>query len=385
MNLTDYIQDSRKGKKAHHIEREAMRNAFLSEALEGFEMVSGDHAEAIRRMQQQIANRSQSKGRSIMFRMSMAASVALVIGVGWYFYFRFEVSSLELYETQLSEIMTTDTMKSNETIAMTEPTVQPDMKEAAAQENVSRRKAISLSQPMQHAESDLEIVNDEGKIDEMIKENQAEVAPEPIIPKVEESSKATRQVQGKVVDETGEPLPGVSIIVKNTVKGTVTDVNGEFALNTDVKTILQASFVGYEMKEFIVDTSKLFIAMHESAAQLDEVVVVGYGTQSKRSTTGAMTAVSEQVRKIAPEPLIGKRAYQKYLRENVTKPVDGECVGVKGKVQVRFNVNTAGKPSNFQILSKLCDEADREAIRLIVEGCDWTQGNTEATVIVEFR
>jgi len=369
MNLTDYMQGSRKGKAAHRIEREAMRDAFLSEALEGFETVTGDHAEAIRRMQQQIADRSQSKGRSVMFWFSMAASIALVIGFGWYLYFKFEVSGLKLYDTHLSEAISEDSLKRNETIAIAEPTAKPDVNEAVVQEKAVSRKVLPSPPPAVHAKADLEIVSDDVRT---------------VVEKVKEDKEVdTRRVQGRVVDETGEPLPGVSIIVKNTAKGTTTDVNGEFALNTDDKTILQASFVGYEMKEIAADTSKMLIAMNESAAQLEEVVVVAFGTQRKSSAVSSVSA--EPMRKIVPEPVIGHRAYQKYIRKNVVQPVDGACARVKGKVQVQFNVDAQGRPYNFQITGKLCDDADREAIRLIAEGCGWTQGNAEVTVTVEFR
>jgi len=378
MNLTDYIQGRRKGKEAHRIEHEAMRDAFLSEALEGFEMVPGDHAEAIRQMQQNIAGRSQPKGRSVTFWFSMAASIALVIGFGWYFLLH-ETPPVTIISEALPADILADSLKRNEVIAMAEPTEKVNEKETAVQKKAMSNKILYSS----HLESDMEIMNDNVRIEvEIMKEDKDEDALEPIIA---HSVRDTQQVQGKVVDETGEPLPGAIIIVKNTAKAVVTDVNGEFSLKADDQTILQASFVGYETLELVVDTSKLLIAMNESKSDLDEVIVVGYGIQRKHNETGSISVVPKQLQKIVPEPVIGRRAYQKYLRENVVRPVDGACLGVKGKVRVRFSVNAEGKPYNFQLTGKQCDDIVREAIRLITEGCDWTQGNTEATVTVEFR
>ena len=378
MNLTDYIQGRRKGKEAHRIEHEAMRDAFLSEALEGFEMVPGDHAEAIRQMQQNIAGRSQPKGRSVTFWFSMAASIALVIGFGWYFLLH-ETPPVTIISEALPADILADSLKRNEVIAMAEPTEKVNEKETAVQKKAMSNKILYSS----HLESDMEIMNDNVRIEvEIMKEDKDEDALEPIIA---HSVRDTQQVQGKVVDETGEPLPGAIIIVKNTAKAVVTDVNGEFSLKADDQTILQASFVGYETLELVVDTSKLLIAMNESKSDLDEVIVVGYGIQRKHNETGSISIVPKQLQKIVLEPVIGRRAYQKYLRENVVRPVDGACLGVKGKVRVRFSVNAEGKPYNFQLTGKQCDDIVREAIRLITEGCDWTQGNTEATVTVEFR
>ena len=379
MNLTDYIQGHRKGKDAHRIEREAMRDAFLTEALEGFEAVSGDHAEAIRQMQQNIAVRSQPKGRSVTFWFSMAASIALVIGFGWYFLLHETPPATIFSEAPPSAAIPADSLTRNEIIAMAESTEKVNVTEPAVQNRAISSKILYSPQ----LEEDIEIMNDNVSIEvEMIKEDKDEDALEPIIA---HSLRDTRQVQGKVVDKTGEPLPGATIIVKNTANGVVTDVNGEFSLKADDQTILQASFVGYETQELVADTSKLLIAMNESKSDLEEVIVVGYGTRRKASETGSISVVPEQLQKIVPEPVIGRRAYQKYLRENIVRPVDGACLGVKGKVQVRFSVDAAGRPYNFQITGKLCDDADGEAKRLIMEGCDWTQGNTEATVTVEFR
>ena len=103
MNLLHYIQGRRKGIDAHRIEREAMQDDFLSEALEGFESVAGDHAAVIQQMERQIARSPQPKGRSIMFWLSAAAGIALIIGFGWYFLL-FESPTTPVLSEALSSI-----------------------------------------------------------------------------------------------------------------------------------------------------------------------------------------------------------------------------------------------------------------------------------------
>lgn len=98
------------------------------------------------------------------------------------------------------------------------------------------------------------------------------------------TAQANNIIRGKVTDENGEPLVGANICYKGTNIGTITDLNGEFSLikmkgNED----LTINYIGYNRIDMQVDTSQtMLIAMNESDRQtLDEVVVVGYGTQKK--------------------------------------------------------------------------------------------------------
>ena len=94
------------------------------------------------------------------------------------------------------------------------------------------------------------------------------------------------QVTGKVVDAMGE-LPGVSVVVKGTTNGTITTLDGSFKLdNVKSSDILQFSIVGYKTQEIKVGSQKTFnVTLQEDAQALDEVVVVGYGTQKKVNVT----------------------------------------------------------------------------------------------------
>ena len=95
-------------------------------------------------------------------------------------------------------------------------------------------------------------------------------------------------VSGNVQDNTGFPIPGVNVIVKNTSKGAVTDFDGNFTLtNVETGATLTFSYIGYVTKEVVVSNrTKLTVVLEEDVAKLDEVVVVGYGTQRKKEVTG---------------------------------------------------------------------------------------------------
>jgi TonB-linked SusC/RagA family outer membrane protein len=102
-----------------------------------------------------------------------------------------------------------------------------------------------------------------------------------------------RQVSGKVVDDNGDALPGVSILVKGTQQGTTSDATGSFSINLpDEVSVLVFSFVGYVLQEIAVTTETyLNVSMKEDVAVLEEMVVVGYGTQKKSNLTGAMDVI----------------------------------------------------------------------------------------------
>ena len=97
-------------------------------------------------------------------------------------------------------------------------------------------------------------------------------------------------ITGLVVDTHGEPVIGASVVEKGTTNGIVTDLDGKFTLNVKLGAIIQVSFVGYQTQEVkAVKTMK--ITLVEDTELLDEVVVVGYGSQKKANLTGAVSTV----------------------------------------------------------------------------------------------
>lgn len=99
-------------------------------------------------------------------------------------------------------------------------------------------------------------------------------------------------VKGKVVDENGVPLPGVSIRLHGTRTGTMTDIEGDFQLRVADDAVLDFTFIGYKEEQVLVKgKSKLKISMSPDTKKLDEVTVVAFGTQKKESVVGSVTTV----------------------------------------------------------------------------------------------
>jgi TonB-linked SusC/RagA family outer membrane protein len=103
------------------------------------------------------------------------------------------------------------------------------------------------------------------------------------------------QVNGTVSDETGSPLPGVTILLKGTTKGTTTDLDGKYSISGPADGVLVFSFIGYTpMEETIGNRSLIDVNLNPDQSELEEVVVVGYGTVKKSQLTGAISSVGNK-------------------------------------------------------------------------------------------
>lgn len=165
--------------------------------------------------------------------------------------------------------------------------------------------------------------------------------------------RVAQQVEGKVTDETGQGLPGVTVMVKNANIGAVTDVNGLYKLTIPdgiENPMLVFSFVGYIMQEIAVGNQSIInVKMREDLEQLEEVVVVGYGQQKKATVTGSVSTIG------------GK--------EIIQTPVTNVSNSLAGRLPGLTAVTRSGEPG-----------ADGSTIR--IRGAN-TLGNNDALVVVD--
>lgn len=126
-----------------------------------------------------------------------------------------------------------------------------------------------------------------------------------------------QQVTGTVTDSSGTPLVGVTIQVKGTTSGTVTGADGSFTLNAPDSAVLVVSYIGYLTKEIpMKGQTELKIILSRSSSSLDEVVVVGYGTQKKSDLTGSVASVNMKKAEAIPTT-------------NVAEMLRGRAAGVR--------------------------------------------------------
>ncbi|MRG46321.1 TonB-dependent receptor plug domain-containing protein [Chitinophaga sp. SYP-B3965] len=185
-----------------------------------------------------------------------------------------------------------------------------------------------------------------------------------------------RKISGVVVDEkTGKRMPGVTILLKGTSKGAVTDTAGSFALfAAKDKAELAFSFLGYDKKEVTVplSTSNLNVALPANNERLTETVIAGYSNKAKKTLQQS------------PYPLIGDEAYSIYLITIKTIEIPDLKTPVTGSVQISFSVMPDSTLQDFKVLQGLGKTADSIAIQHIKEGPKWlpASNNKKATVKV---
>jgi TonB-linked SusC/RagA family outer membrane protein len=152
-----------------------------------------------------------------------------------------------------------------------------------------------------------------------------------------------REVKGRVVDESGNALPGVSVMVKGTQRGISTDVDGAFTLLTPGENaVLVFSFVGYNTQEVILgNRSLLEISMQPDLKALDELVVIGYGVVKKSDFTGAVSQVKARELNAFPNANVlqslSGRAPGVHVRQSSGAPGAGISVRVRGGNSIQGN------------------------------------------------
>ena len=150
-----------------------------------------------------------------------------------------------------------------------------------------------------------------------------------------------KTVTGKVTDEMG-PLPGVNIVIKGTLNGTVTDFDGKYSITVNPADTLSFSFIGYVNKNVLVGDKKVInVVLSQKKQEIDEVVVVGYGTMKKSDLTGATASVkvNDVVAKqySTVDQLLQGRAAGVQVLSNQGNPGSGVSVRIRGTNSLRGN------------------------------------------------
>ena len=380
MKLLDYIRGLRKGKEAHRLERESMQDPFLADAMDGYNQVEGNHEQRIEKLRMQVSAHSAKKKNTYAITWSIAACLVIGFGISSYFLFLKKSMTDEVFIAEESvpaklPETTTPATPTNPATPAAPVTPRADKKEMSASAVIEPMMEEALEQTAELQEVAATMDTSESVSDKKMRMAKVVTPPNSNI------------IQGKVTDEKGEPIIGASVAYKGTNIGTITNMNGEFSLvKKEGKKQLTAQFIGYDPVEIPVDTSQtMLIAMNENKQTLNEVVVVGYGTNKNKKSTTVVTAKEQADKDITPQPVIGKRKYQKYLKENLVRPTDEKCAQVKGKVVLTFLVNKEGRPFYIKVKESLCESSDKEAIRLIQEGPDWIYGNKSVEITVKFE
>ncbi len=193
---------------------------------------------------------------------------------------------------------------------------------------------------------------------------------------------ASRFISGRVVSaEDGTPLPGVTVMVRDSSAAAVTDLNGNYSISIgDDKGNLIFSFAGLQQEE--EDASRrdhIDVQLKNDPTHLSVVVV---------TSTGTAAGPTPVIRLAEPEG--GKKAYDEYLDSNLQYPQEALANNIKGKARIEFTVSEDGSLVDFQVIKKLGYGYEEEMMRLIKDGPKWnpTTENgmpVKSTIKVQFQ
>lgn len=358
MNLKDYIHGKRHGKEANRLEREAMNDPFLQDAIDGFDSVAGDHFSAVESLEKRLAPQPKRIDKRV-WMWAAAAVLVLLIGIP------FLLRKPDLQEIQVA---------SSETVKQEEPTVLLPQKDSVlVADNIESKPKSKQEKSVVSAAEEIAVVKPE--------EHEASIAPqmEKEAIAAEETQLAqvesnTKLVSGRLLDAHGKPIIGASVNIKeNKQIGTITDLDGKFRLTVpkEQEGTLLAAYVGMENKEIPLKENVGDITLKDNAELLSEVVVVGYGTQRKNTMTGAVSKVKTNA------PRFGEAEFKRFFEENYDKNL---CPHKPILATVEFYVNNLGQPGNIAIKENSCPELDIEIKRLLLGSPPWSERNRKVTL-----
>lgn len=431
-DIQNYVAGKLSAAEMHAIEKAALDDPFLADAIEGMKNSINQRGNAslnadINDLQKRLSDRinEKRKTRVIAFNRlwwQVAAALIVLIGAGTLTYTYINKSNLSnknIAETEIKKSVTDSTIikkddsviqskpqplaKNNADVAANEIKIKKKeehkIRKASEKSNATTKEKIadtiggdknevaSVSAATSNASSTI----DEKKY-ESDNVNKNDAAPGKVTvtnnaPAFNKSNNANEFV-GKVVDVNSRPISGAYVNIANQKNATVTDNNGMFKLfaaNADSIIKINVSSAGYESAKAILisdnDIVDNTINLRSKKSSLNEVVVTGLAAKKK---TDAKNIASEETLKNA-EPVIGWKKYKEYLDKN--KRLSGDSIGLRIIEIVSFTVKKNGKLSNFNIDQSYDDDFDDEAIRLIKNGPAWKllkNKKVRATLTIEF-
>ena len=341
MKLKDYIQGKRHGKEANRLEREALNDPFLQDALDGFNTVGGNHLDAIGRLEKELGKRIKSNEKSndnYLWLVGIAASITLLIGFGSLFFIQNKSDFVAAIDTtvinQQNEPEYLSEQTGQDTLELS-PAVNPS---PVAKAPIIAKVKIEESAKIMDFTADKEIVED--------------------ISFAAEQKSGSRTITGTVADKDG-PIPMANVMVKGTTKGVAADFDGKYSIDVNEGETLAFSSSGSVTQERKItgkSPNEINVSLKEDVKELDEFVVVGYGVQKKSDLTGAVSPIREEK-----------------LKESVATSIDQAMQGRVAGVQVTKSSGQPGAAASVRIRGLSSLSGNNEPL-YVVDGIPISQG-----------
>lgn len=369
-----YRENKMPDKEKNVFEKNLQKDPFAEEALQGYETIDDHHNVEgdILKLKKRLQNRSFTQKRIIWYRIAASLAVLMIISSIFIVIERTRPEEQLSYAPELPKGITESPAQSEKLEPVSDKEIKAETPKEEKMVIEDIQKPVIKSEQVEQSVNKIS-AGDKADAIAVTERSESKIYMEENLASRSAMAKkafvAPSLIKGKVISsEDNRPVPGVSINIKGTDKGTVTDTGGNFSLGvaeTDPG-ILVARFIGMEPKEFrAAADSVMEIKLKPTAMAMSEVVVVGYGVAGAGSEKD-----DEDEGYNPPEPVAGKAAFDKYILDNLKRP-DKATEGQRVVVVAGFIVRQNGEIDSIKIIRSPAESFSEEAMRLIRQGPAW--------------
>lgn len=402
--LEDYLDGKLDAKTMNRVEREALEDPFVAEALAGLSESPKRSLQSLSLLQKQlherIAEHQSVKKTSVITwqRLSIAATAAVMfVAVSIMFWMKENNHQKEL-AGRAKKVDVTIAPKAGDTVPSVvdaAPVLAAESADKQTEKEIDKAiKAAKTNTYAARVKSKAKIVSSAADVAEPLKEVVISAAPAQFKKQTTASmsvvSVAPLQgtLNGKVVDERGQALPGVSVQVVGTNLRTVTNAEGMFKIAADTlikEGTIRVNYIGFKAIEVLAKVNQpVAVALVPADLALNEVVVVGYGKEKKEQTLGSTKLNGALSGRVGGIVIRGSSSVNKDTM--VSSPIGGwdklftyikanNAFAKEAKtgqaVELSFKIDKDGTPTAIEIIKVADDKYEQEAIRLILNGPKW--------------
>ncbi len=374
----------------HALEKAAMQDPFLADALDGYIYTPTPIKDVAELREKLFAKKKEKKVFFLVSKQNtwlrIAALFILIAGIG---YMAYQLNTGK--ESNMLSIKEKSNPEKNQTLT---PVIKPDS-------SINQKEGFTHTSPTVSGNGSFKKENRLPEADLQTSEGSSEAPKEYLTDQVVHND-VVSQLQGKVggvnilkgrvVDTSGNPIRYATIRGKDKNVITSSDSTGRFKIPANDSSITAVvSVIGYETKEKQLNRNgEEVIVMEPNKRALEEVVVTSaYGKRREKKSLGYATTNVKQA-ELTPidsnsNPMKGWNAFNDYLQKNIVTPTNAEGNNYKGIVILSFEINKRGNPQKIKVVQSLCEPCDEEAIRLLRNGPKWKYTNSnKQTVTIQF-
>jgi len=422
----DYFGNKMPNKEAHDFEKSMMQDDFESEAYDGLSKLEEHQLEIdLQELNLGLQSRIKSKKRRIAIWLPYAASIIVLLGLSVVLLYINQNPPLDEFVSQeideeenlvpktkvYADTLTKQMLSKQNSNNVMEEIIESDLvtedidisedmpvvKENEEDIELERVEDIKNAKPLiakVHSES--AIINDSklkakpiekeltGKVAGLVANKRDDSVQ---IRGIDNLSKSTgvREIKGIVLDEENMPLPGVSIVVKETNQGVLTDIDGKFKMSlsdTNPNYKLTASFIGLKPKEMDIADS-LLVVLEQNNVSMDEVVVTAYGAKKEKYVTGSVAEVKMEESGRSwdkAKPSVSKNL-KEYKNRLISDVKNTEIITSRMKLKISFFISSDGRIEDIKIKGTSDSDVINRVKFLIKQGDKWTPAKSNGNFV----